>query len=91
MSRALFAHLVFSAVTSAMMSALVCGVATYKMVGASAAFLQVWSGAWFFAWPIGFAVLVSVGPAIRKTVYRSCKCPLAEPFAKDKHTSPPNL
>ncbi|RLJ51598.1 uncharacterized protein DUF2798 [Litoreibacter meonggei] len=79
MTRSLLAHLLFSAVTSALMSSLVCGVATYRMVGASAAFMHVWSGAWFFAWPIAFVVLVSIGPLVRKTVYRGCKCPMAVP------------
>ncbi|PTX54742.1 uncharacterized protein DUF2798 [Litoreibacter ponti] len=89
MPRTLLAHLLFSAVTSAMMSALVCGVATYKMMGFDAAFMHVWSGAWFFAWPVAFAVLVSIGPFVRKTVYKGCKCPLAMPEDQTKQQLPP--
>jgi hypothetical protein len=85
MTRFLMAHLLFSALTSALMSALVCGIATYRMVGASAAFMHVWSGAWFFAWPIAFIVLVSIGPLLRKTVYSSCKCPMAVPTEKSQN------
>lgn len=84
MPRTLLAHILFSAVTSAVMSALVCGVATYKMVGANAAFMHVWSGAWFFAWPVAFLVLVSIGPLVRKTVYKGCKCPLSIPVEPEK-------
>lgn len=86
MNRFLFAHLLFSAVTSALMSSLVCGVATFRMVGASAAFVHVWSGAWFFAWPVAFIVLVSIGPFVRKTVYRGCKCPMAVPSQEPPET-----
>ena len=84
MTRTLLAHLVFSAVISALMSSVVCGVATYRMVGASAAFVDVWSGAWFFAWPTAFIVLVSIGPLMRRTVYRGCKCPVEVPM-KENH------
>lgn len=84
MTRLLVAHILFSAITSAFMSALVCGVAAFRMVGVSGAFMHVWSGAWFFAWPIAFLVLVSIGPLIRKTVYRSCKCPMSMPVDQSK-------
>jgi hypothetical protein len=87
MTRSLVAHLLFSAVTSALMSSLVCGIATYRMVGASGAFMHVWSGAWFFAWPIAFLVLVSIAPIVRRTVYRGCKCPMAVPV-EDQEQSP---
>jgi len=79
MTRPLFAHLLFSAVTSALMSLLVCAVAAYRLVGASAAFMEVWSGTWLFAWPIAFVALVSIGPLVRRTVYWGCKCPMAVP------------
>ncbi|WP_298260321.1 DUF2798 domain-containing protein [uncultured Litoreibacter sp.] len=86
MSRFFFAHLVFSAVTSALMSSLVCGVATFRMVGLSGAFMHVWSGAWLYAWPVAFIVLLSIGPFVRKSVYRSCKCPMAVPVEPEKDT-----
>jgi len=38
MTRPLLALILFSAITSAVMSAIVCGVMTYKMSGLSAAF-----------------------------------------------------
>ncbi|SFR38479.1 DUF2798 domain-containing protein [Litoreibacter janthinus] len=86
MTRLLLAHVLFSAVTSALMSALVCGVATFRMVGASGAFMHVWSGSWIFAWPAAFIVLASIGPLVRKTVYRGCKCPVAVPVAAQRST-----
>ncbi|MEM9434737.1 MAG: DUF2798 domain-containing protein [Pseudomonadota bacterium] len=79
MTRQLFAHIVFSAITSGLMSALVCGLATYNMGGLSKAFMHVWFGGWLFAWPVAFGVLVLIGPFVRSNVYKACRCPLSGP------------
>ncbi|MBT8474791.1 MAG: DUF2798 domain-containing protein [Litoreibacter sp.] len=78
-TRAMLAHIIFSALASGIMSALVCGLVTYKAAGLSSAFMHVWFGGWVFAWPVAFAVLVVVGPLLRKNVYRACNCPLNAP------------
>lgn len=77
MTRSLLALVLFSAITSGVMSAVVCGVITYKMAGLSAAFSHIWFGGWTTAWPIAFAVILLVGPYIRRSVYKACNCPLA--------------
>ena len=81
MSRSLLAHILFSALTSGLMSALVCCVATIRVAGAvmNKATFELWAHAWVAAWPVAFAVLVCIGPIVRKTIYKSCKCPLAMP------------
>jgi hypothetical protein len=77
MSRPLIALILFSAITSGVMSAIVCGVMTYKMAGLNAAFMHIWLGGWTTAWPVAFLVILGVGPIIRKHVYAACKCPQA--------------
>lgn len=79
MGRSLLALVVFSAITSGLMSAIVSGVMTYKMAGLDAAFMQLWYGGWTTAWPVAFLVILAAGPLIRKATYRACKCPIAVP------------
>lgn len=79
MARSILALIVFSAITSALMSAIVCGVMTYKMSGLSAAFMHVWFGGWTTAWPVAFTVIMIAGPFIRKCTYRACRCPMSVP------------
>jgi hypothetical protein len=76
-TRSMFALVIFSALTSAVMSAIVCGVMTYKMAGLNAAFMHLWLGGWTTAWPVAFLVILVAGPLIRKFVYRACRCPQA--------------
>ncbi|WP_373281643.1 DUF2798 domain-containing protein [Litoreibacter roseus] len=71
------------------MSALVCALATYKVAGFGGAFLHVWLGGWLFAWPAAFAVLATLGPAIRRSVYRGCQCPLEVPNSAGRSASEP--
>ncbi len=91
MTRSLLALVVFSAVTSALMSAIVCGVMTYKMSGLNAAFMHIWLGGWTTAWPVAFSVILLAGPLIRKFTYRACKCPMAVPTDTDKGKKAPVL
>ncbi|MCY4333624.1 MAG: DUF2798 domain-containing protein [Litoreibacter sp.] len=58
------------------MSAIVCGVMTYKMSGLSAAFMHIWLGGWTTAWPVAFTVILVAGPFIRRSVYKACRCPM---------------
>lgn len=88
MTRNLIALFLFSAITSALMSAIVCGVMTYKMSGLSAAFMHIWFGGWTTAWPIAFSVIFIAGPILRKFVYRACKCPMAVPQSDATEQAP---
>lgn len=76
MPRTIVALVLFSAITSAVMSAIVCGVMTYQLAGMTASFAHIWLGGWVTAWPVAFIVMLSIGPLIRKQVYKACKCPL---------------
>ncbi len=79
MKRPIVAHILFSLVTSGLMSALVCALATYNMAGMGETFVHSWFSGWVFAWPVAFSVLVLLGPLVRKNVYKACQCPLATP------------
>ena len=91
MTRNLLALVLFSAVTSALMSAIVCGVMTYKMAGLNAAFMHIWLGGWTTAWPVAFSVILIAGPVLRKFTYRACNCPLAMPQDPNQTNLPPDL
>ncbi|MGE0702110.1 MAG: DUF2798 domain-containing protein [Hyphomicrobiaceae bacterium] len=62
------APILFGALTSAFMSLLVSGVATWRALGLSDAFVGLWLRAWASAWPIAFAALLVVAPAVRRIV-----------------------
>lgn len=79
MKRPIVAHVLFSLVTSAMMSALVCALSTFSMIGMGETFVHSWFNGWIYAWPVAFSVLVLIGPLVRKNVYKACQCPLATP------------
>lgn len=88
MARPFIAFILSSALVSGMMSAIVCGVMTYKMAGLTAAFTHIWLGGWTTAWPVAFTVILLLGPAIRKGVYRACNCPIPKE-ATQAHTEIP--
>lgn len=70
MTKHFAAHLVFSILTSGVMSLIVCGVATLNAEGASATALHNWLGAWLLAWPIAFVAIAVLAPLIRRNVNR---------------------
>jgi len=62
------APILFSLLTSGFMSLLVSGVATWRALGVPADFVTLWLKAWGAAWPIAFAALLFVAPAVRRIV-----------------------
>lgn len=74
MTRNKFALILFSATTSALMSAVVSGVMTYEVIGFSPSFQNAWLSGWFASWPVAFIVLLLAGPLVRKYVYQVCNC-----------------
>ena len=58
----------FGALTSGFMSLLVSGVATWRALGLGSDFIATWLRAWTFSWPIAFAALLIVAPAVRRIV-----------------------
>ena len=60
----------FGVLTSGFMSLLVSGVATWRALGLASDFMALWLRAWTSAWPIAFAALLVVAPAVRRIVDR---------------------
>ncbi len=70
-----FAPALFGFVLSGLMSLLVSAISTFRAVGASAAFLQLWLGGWLTAWLIAFPVVLVVAPLTRRLVQRLVVAP----------------
>lgn len=58
----------FSLILSGLMSLLVSGISTFRVVGPEPGFLSMWSSAWLTAWLFAFPAVVLVTPLARKAV-----------------------
>ena len=65
-----YAPLLFALVLSGLMSLLVSGISTFRLTGAVAGFLGVWTGAWLIAWGVAFPAVLMVAPIARRFVDR---------------------
>ncbi len=63
-----FAHAVFGLIMSGLMSCIVTGIATAKAVGFGPSTFGDWMGSWAFCWPIAFAVILTLGPTVKRMV-----------------------
>jgi hypothetical protein len=60
--------MLFGFVLSGLMSLLVSGVSTYRVIGVADGFLQTWASSWVTAWSIAFPVVLVVAPLTRRLV-----------------------
>lgn len=58
----------FSLILSGLMSLLVSGISTFRVVGPEPGFLSMWSSTWLTAWLFAFPAVVLVTPLARKAV-----------------------
>lgn len=63
-----YAHAAFGLIASGLMSFIVTCVATIKAVGLGPHTFGDWMAAWSLSWPIAFAVILLIGPRIRRWV-----------------------
>ncbi len=70
MTAARLSHVVFCLIMSGLMSCIVTGIATLKAVGLGPTTVSDWMASWMFCWPIAFAVIVVLGPAVKRLVDR---------------------
>jgi hypothetical protein len=63
-----YAPVLFGLVLSGVMSLLVSGVSTYRVVGPTEAFVSIWGHAWITAWLLAFPVALVVAPVARRVV-----------------------
>lgn len=65
-----FAPILFGLILSGIMSCIVSGIATLRVIGLSEAALGAWLASWSFSWPIAFCVVLVVAPFTRRIVAR---------------------
>lgn len=70
MNPARLAHILFALIMSGLMSCVVTGIATVKAIGFSPGTFADWMASWAFCWPIAFAVILTLGPAVKRLTER---------------------
>lgn len=63
-----YTSIVMPLVLSIFMTFIVSGVATFKSIGFTPTFLQMWMSAWLLSWIIAFPALLLVLPVVRRVV-----------------------
>lgn len=61
-----YGALVTPLILSGLMTLIVSGISTLRVLGPTQAFLEGWPGAWALSWLIAFPVLLLVLPVVRK-------------------------
>jgi len=64
------AAILFSFLLSGMMSCIVTGIATLRVLGFTEPLLSKWMSSWMFGWLVAFPVVYFVAPMVRKIVDR---------------------
>jgi hypothetical protein len=70
-----YAPFLFGGLLSGFMSLLVSGVATIRTIGLPPDLLTQWLKAWLSSWPVAFAAVLFVAPAVRGIVARIVESP----------------
>jgi hypothetical protein len=65
-----FAPVLFGFILSGLMSAIISGIATYRVLEADAAFFGPWLSSWLFSWMVAFPTVLVVAPFARRLVAR---------------------
>lgn len=63
-----WAPVVFGAMLSGLMSLIVSGIATLRVIGFTTDFVNLWLGGWLTAWAIAFPVVLIVAPVAQRLV-----------------------
>ncbi len=63
-----FAPVLFGLILSGMMSCMVSGIATLRVLGFVDGFFGQWMTSWSFSWAVAFPVVLIVAPITRKLV-----------------------
>lgn len=65
-----FAPVLFGLILSGLMSCMVSGIATFRVLEAGTAFLPAWMTSWAFSWAVAFPTVLVVAPIARGIVAR---------------------
>jgi hypothetical protein len=63
-----FAPALFGLILSGLMSLIVSGLATYRVVGGTAGLVALWMNAWVMAWLVAFPIVLIAAPLTRRLV-----------------------
>ena len=63
-----FAPVLFGLLLSGMMSCIVSGIATLRVLGWDVGFFANWMSSWSFSWLVAFPVVLIVAPITRRFV-----------------------
>lgn len=65
-----FGPILFGFILSGLMSCIVSGIATFRVLEDGAAFLAPWMNSWMYSWAVAFPTVLVVGPITRRIVAR---------------------
>jgi hypothetical protein len=65
-----FAPVLFGLILSGLMSCIVSGIATFRVLDAGAPMLGAWMAAWTYSWAVAFPTVLFVAPMTRRIVAR---------------------
>jgi uncharacterized protein DUF2798 len=68
-----FAPVLFGLILSGMMSCIVSGIATFRVLAPGSDFLGSWMTSWSFSWAVAFPVVLIVAPITRRLVQKLVK------------------
>tara|TARA_R110000787_G_scaffold57975_1_gene132088 strand:- start:2250 stop:2477 length:228 start_codon:yes stop_codon:yes gene_type:complete len=63
-----FAPVVFGFILSGLMSCIVSGIATFRVLDANDPMLASWLSAWIYSWMVAFPTVLLVAPLTRRIV-----------------------
>ncbi|WP_299027038.1 DUF2798 domain-containing protein [uncultured Sulfitobacter sp.] len=65
-----FAPVLFGFILSGLMSCIVSGIATSRVLDSGSAFVPAWMTSWMFSWAVAFPTVLVVAPITRRIVAR---------------------
>jgi len=65
-----FAHVVFGLILTGVMTFIVSGIATVRVLDAATPLMGAWLSAWIYSWAVAFPTVLVVAPLTRRIVAR---------------------
>jgi hypothetical protein len=70
-----FAPVVFGLILSGLMSCMVSGVVTFRVIDGDLSFFGAWMSSWLYSWSVAFSTVLLVAPVTRRIVARLVAVP----------------
>ncbi len=65
-----YSQILFGFILSGLMSCIVSGLSTFRALGMSTHFPELWAGNWAVSWALAFPTVLVVAPITRRVVAR---------------------